>query len=355
MKKVVAYIVEDEDCPQFRYRVKNVQEALGASEKWEIRYYLKSKIDDLDLKNVSLIVIERQTDKDGKISREIRKAQGLGVKVLMDLDDLVFDYRDLKLVAETVGEKTILYWVGYFWGIRRIAKRVDGFICTNDFLARKLKRSFDKPVKVIRNSLNREQIEISEKYIKKKKVREIGEKKFAIGYFSGSPTHTKDFGLVEEELMRFLNEHEDAVLRVVGEMEFSHEMKRWIERGRVEVSSKVDYLRLQGLLARVDVNIAPLLINDFTNCKSELKFFEAGVVETTTIASPTYTFKKAISDGENGFLARPGEWYDKLEYLYKNPKQNREVALEAKKYATEHYIGAEFLKEVEEVYDYFAR
>ena len=108
-------------------------------------------------------------------------------------------------------------------------------------------------------------------------------------------------------------------------------------------------------MSKVDVNIAPLVINDFTNCKSELKFFEAAVVETTTIASPNYSFKKAITDGENGFLAKPGEWYDKLEYLYSHPKENRKVALKAKEYALKHYYGEKFLKEVEEAYDYFGK
>ena len=108
-------------------------------------------------------------------------------------------------------------------------------------------------------------------------------------------------------------------------------------------------------MAEVDVNIAPLVLNDFTNCKSELKFFEAAAVETTTIASPSYTFKRAIKDGENGFLAQPGEWYEKLEYLYKHPEENKKIAKRARKYALKHYYGKEFLKEVEAAYDYFAK
>ena len=273
-------------------------------------------------------------------------------KVLFDIDDLIFDYRDLKLIYNTTKEKSLFYWLGYIWGVRRIAKRVDGFLCTNEFLAGKLKRSFNKPVRVIPNSLNREQVELSKKLIKKKDKKQ---EKFVVGYFSGSPTHMKDFRMVEPELVKFLQSHEDVKLRVVGDMEFSNEMKKWIEKDRVEVLDKVDYLKLQELISGVDVNIAPLLINDFTNCKSELKFFEAGVVETTTIASPTYTFKKAIKDGKNGFLAKSGEWYDKLEYLYKHPEENKKIAKNAREYALKHYYGKEFLEEVEEAYDYFAK
>lgn len=349
MRRVI-YVVEDVEAAQFRYRVGNVFDALNDSGKWKAKYYLKKDVDRIDFDGVKIMVIERQTAKDSVILGLIKKARGCGVKVLFDLDDLVFDYGDLGLIRESVREKNWLYWVGYVWGIRRIAKRVDGFICTNEFLASKLKQSFGKPVKVIRNSLNKRQIEVSEKYLQDKKHNG-----FIIGYFSGSSTHIKDFGLVEPELIRFLENHDDARLRIVGYMKFSGLMKKLVKEGRVEIVAPVDYLKLQKLIAEADVNIAPLVINDFTNCKSELKFFEAAVVETATIASPTYPFKNAIKDGENGFLAQPGEWYDKLEYLYQNPKVNGRVALAARKYVLENYYGKEFLKEVEEAYEYFAK
>ena len=348
MKKVL-YVVEDTKSAQFRYRVKNVAEALGDSD-YEVEWVMKSELDGVDLDRYDLVVVLRQTDKDGVVGRFIDSAHEVSKKVLFDLDDLIFDYRDVPILMRSTNSKNVVYWVGYFWGVRRIAKKVDGFICTNKFLSGKLKRSFGKPVRVIRNSLNREQVEASEKCLGKKK-----HEGFVVGYFSGSPTHKRDFELVEPELIRFLEKHEDARLRVVGYMRFSERMKELISAGRVEEMDIVDYLELQKLISKADVNIAPLVINDFTNCKSELKFFEAGVVETTTIASPTYTFSKAITDGENGYLAQPGEWYDKLEYLYNNPEVNRKVAIVAHKYALKHYYGKEFLKEVEEAYECFAK
>ena len=353
-RKLVVSIIEDTKSAQFRYRVKNVAESVACGSDWQMKWFSKTELEKARklLQKASLLVIERQMAKDDTLIKFIEEAHTIGMKVLFDLDDLVFDYRKMLLLMKSTNSKNVFYWAGYFWGIRRIAKRVDGFICTNDYLARGLKRSFNKPVQVVRNSLNREQIEASDKIVKKKIKRE---KKFVVGYFSGSPTHVKDFRMVEPALVKFLKMHDDVMLKVVGDMDFSNEMKTWVERGRVEKSEKVDFLELQRLIAEVDINIAPLLINDFTNCKSELKFFEAAIVETTTIASPTYTFKRAISDGKNGFLAYPGEWYDKLEYLYKHPRENRKIALEAKKYTMKHYYGKEFLKEVEAAYDYFTK
>ena len=350
MKRVL-YLAEDKKSAQFRYRVKNVAEVLGKTNtKWDMEWMLKDDLTKLDLERFDLVVILRQTDKDGQIGQFIDLAHKVGKKVLFDLDDLIFDYRDLPLLMRSTNSRNIFYWVGYFWGIRRIARKVDGFLCTNDFLGKKLKRSFRKPYKVIPNSLNREQVEVSEKYLKEKK-----HEGFVVGYFSGSPTHVKDFQMVEPELVRFLNKYEGSLLRVVGYMEPSGQMQELVARGRVNFLDLVDYLKLQKLIAEVDVNIAPLVVNDFTNCKSELKFFEAAAVETTTIASPNYSFKKAIKDGENGFLAKSGEWFEKLEYLYEHTEENEKISKRARKYAMEHYYGKEFLRKVEAAYDYFAK
>lgn len=347
-KKVVLYVVEDTKSAQFRYRVKNVVEALRESDEWGARWILKSDFINTELSDVDLVVILRQTGKDGVVLDCIRKAKLAGIKVLFDLDDLIFDYKDLPILMSSTNSKNIFYWMGYMWGIRRIAKKVDGFIATNDFLADKLKRSFTKPCLVIPNSLNSEQIKVAEESLKNKK-----HDGFVIGYFSGSPTHTKDLRLVEPEIFNFLNMHEDVRFRIVGYVEPSPEMQKRIELKRVEIVRLVDYLEQIKMMAKVDVNIAPLVINDFTNCKSELKFFEAAVVETVTIASPTYTFKEAIVDGEDGFLAKPGEWYDKLEYVYNDVSKNREIAGNAKKYALENYYGEEFLRRIEEAYESF--
>lgn len=349
-KRLIIYVVEDEKAAQFRYRVHNVIETLGDSKKWEADYYLNNEIAEVRkrAKKASIVVIERQAAKDSRILDFIDEVKSKGTKVLFDLDDLIFDYRDLFLLMRSTNSRNIFYWIAYLWGVRRIAKRVDGFLCTNEFLGQKLKRSFKKPYKVIRNSLNKEQITISDKCIKEKKSG-----KFSIGYFSGSPTHVKDFQMVERELLRFLDECRDVELKVVGYMDFSDKMRELIKFGRVKEQGVVDYLELQKLMASVDVNLAPLVVNDFTNCKSDLKFFESAVVETVTIASPTYAFSKAIVDGENGFLAGPNEWYNKLKYTYEHRDENKKIAKYAREYAIEHYYGRKLLEEIEEAYDCF--
>lgn len=347
-KKTILYIVEDEKTAQFRYRVKNIVETLKNFSEWETKWIFTADIEKANLDEIDLIVILRQTGKDKKLLDLIELAKKRNIKTLFDLDDLIFDYKDLPSLMRGTNSKNVAYWVGYIYGIRKIAKKVDGFIATNDFLAGKLKRSFDRTVKVIPNSLNDAQVEVAEECLKNKKHDE-----FVIGYFSGSPTHTKDIKMVESEIFKFLDQHKDTKLKIVGFMEPSFEMKKRIEVGQVEILELMEYLEQLKTMSKVDVNIAPLVVNEFTNCKSELKFFEAAAVETTTIASPIYAFKKAISDGKTGFLVEPGKWYDKLEYLYNNPQENQKIAKAARKYALENYYGKKFVKEVEEAYRAF--
>ena len=86
----------------------------------------------------------------------------------------------------------------------------------------------------------------------------------------------------------------------------------------------------------MDVNIVPLVENEFTNCKSELKFFEASIVGTLTCAAPTFVYRKIIKDGKNGYICRRGEWYNTIKNLYENGISDA-VIEEAKKVSQSEY------------------
>ena len=151
-KRIVVYIIEGENDSQCRYRCNNLKVAFSRENSpWVVIWFYKGEFKKIEryLDAIDLVVILRQTEKKYTLLSIIDKLRSKNKRVLFDLDDLIFDYKDLGLVFDTVREKNIFYWLGYIWGIRRIAKKVDGFICTNEFLAGKLKRSFGKSVKVI--------------------------------------------------------------------------------------------------------------------------------------------------------------------------------------------------------------
>ncbi len=95
-------------------------------------------------------------------------------------------------------------------------------------------------------------------------------------------------------------------LLLVGYIDASTLLKRF--RPRVAKHGFQDFINLQRLFWSVEFSLVPLQHNIFTNSKSELKYFEAAVVGTQSIASPTYTYARAIRDGDNGYLAQAHEW-----------------------------------------------
>ena len=354
-KKIALYYDRELDISTFRYRCFNVMQATKKSKKWQAIFFVRNEIDVMRelIPECDLVVLGRQSRWDSTIEQIIGWARKQKKTVVLDIDDLVFDKKYLHSVMNNIGNLCNLdYWIPYFNDIHETGKRVDGYIVTNDFLGVKISETFGKDYRVIRNSLNDEQVAASTAYLRLKK--QLKATNFTIGYFGGTPTHVNDLEVAMPELLAFLDQYPEATLRIVGYMDFDQRVQRYLQEQRIVFCPFVDFRKLQRLMAEVDVNIAPLVVNTFTNCKSELKFFEAGVVETTTIASPTYTFSKAIEEGENGFLAWPGEWFDKLEFLYQHPEKNRRVAKRAREYALKHYYGKLFVKEVEETYDYFA-
>lgn len=126
------------------------------------------------------------------------------------------------------------------------------------------------------------------------------------------------------------------MLEVVGFMEFPPILQKHLNRKQVTFTPLVDFLTLQEKIADTDVNIVPLIENVFTNCKSELKFFEASIVGTITCATPTYVFRDNIQHEHTGFLCEEGEWYTMLEKIFKGTIDPAVIA-NAREYCLKKY------------------
>jgi hypothetical protein len=193
------------------------------------------------------------------------------------------------------------------------AKLCDGVITTNGFIAAQAKAfAPELQTLIIPNFLNRRQQEYSNNiYNQKLKFRYRRDGRVHIGYFSGTPTHSKDFQVVDEALA--------ATLRREPRHPAAH---RWFFnalyrtsrfKSKIEQRPLQDFVSLQRYIGEVETNIAPLHKSLFTDCKSELKFFEAAITGTITIASRCFSFENNIRSGENGYLASGHEWAKTVE------------------------------------------
>lgn len=359
-KKIAAMLYHHADTSTFRYRCYNVYQATLQSGTWQCVYFFMHELEVLKkaLPECTLLILAR-LKWEHAIDDLVRAAHERQIPVLFEIDDLVCNIRYLKLVTNTLnvhfgGAADYDFWFADFSRLQATASLADGFITTNDFLGNKLTERFGKAYQVIPNSLNEEQLKVSEACVQRKKLQN-SQKPFTIGYFSGTPSHINDFKMIYREIMQLLEEHSDMVLQVVGFMEFPEAMQPLIQRKRVVFTPLVDFLELQMLIAQVDVNIVPLVQNTFTNCKSELKFFEAAAVETVTVATPNYTYANSVEDTMTGFLCRPGQWYDRILYLYAHAEERQKMAAAARAYCLNRYAGKNFLQQIETAYDFFAK
>ena len=342
----VVWLCERPDTSTFRYRCLNpvatlATARLGIGAAWFERDdipALAREVPDLDV----LVICRYRYD--AEVARLVARARAAGARMIFDCDDLIFDIRHLHLVLDTLDQPTdaSLHWDKWFAEVGRIGATAwlcERGITTNGILAERLAETMGgAPVGVVPNYLAPDQEAASRRLLDAKRRRGFrGDSRVTVGYFSGTPTHNKDFAVAAPALARLLAADPGVDLRIGGFPPLNGPLAPFAER--IEVVPLQDYLNLQRVIAEVEVNIAPLQDNLFTNCKSELKFFEAAVVGTWTVATPTFAFRHAIRDGVTGRLARAHEWDAALAEAVSLVRDPARYALIAEAAAAEVYLA----------------
>ena len=341
-----AYFYETPDTSTFRYRVYNVARTLaaqppgGPSAAWFDRDELDRMDHVLELCDVLVLCRTRYSD---AIARLVARARALGRRVLFDSDDLVFDPAYAHLILDTLGADLgdMAVWDSWFAYVGRMAaafQLCDAAVVTNGSLAACARAAFadSRPALVVPNFLERRQQAVSDRvWAAKEASGWARDGRIHLGYFSGTPTHNRDFALVAASIARLMDEDRRIVLRVAGFLDPGPELAR--HGTRVERMPLQDHLNLQRLIGEVEVNLVPLQDNVFTNCKSELKWFEAAVVGALTVATPTRPYREAIAHGETGWLAASQHWDEVVREVVADVDARRGVATRARDVVRERY------------------
>lgn len=293
------------------------------------------------------------------VKKMIEKIKVQNKEIIFETDDLVFDSKYLEFMdyfklMNSFEKKLYENGVG-----GEILQDPYVKVCTSttDYLAEKLKE-YNKKVFIVPNKLSKRDIGIAEKILNKKKChsgldpesKEIlnpmptgrqevqdDNKIVKLGYFSGTISHNKDFAVITDALVAIMEKYPQVELFLVGPLDIENKLNKFKER--IKQLPYVSREKHFANIAKVDINLAPLeMENPFCQSKSELKFFEAGILKIPTIVSATETFQRAISDGIDGFVASDtAEWISKLEELILSSEMRSRMGLEARKKALEQY------------------
>lgn len=314
----VAYLYEKADSSTFRYRAYNMVQALAGHADIAAEYFFLDECNSLlaFASKIDILVLCR-VRYSHRVNELICHVKSRGGSVIFDCDDLVFNDSFAHFIADTLNQDLEHpgvwdHWYAYTGRLGATLRLCDRAIVTNEFLARKLREYHPVATSIVPNFLNFEQMQVSSA-IREEKVASGFKSNAAlhIGYFSGTPSHEKDYAVAEGAIERIMRAHPEVHLLVVGYLADRVFYKQFGDR--VQVFGLHDFVNLQRVMSLVEINIVPLQQNEFTNCKSELKYFEAAVVGTLTLATPIFSYAGAIADGQNGWLAKSYEWDEKLE------------------------------------------
>src|SRR5690606_11390901 len=142
-------------------------------------------------------------------------------------------------------------------------------------------------------------------------------------------THRRDFAEAEKAIVWLMDRYPGVRLLTVGHIDVSGTFGRFGPRhSHVPL---MPWQRLFALMAKVDINLAPLEKgNPFTECKSSIKYLEAALVGVPTVASAPPDFERVIEHGRNGLLVpdRDG-WRDALARLVEDPAEREAMGARA--------------------------
>jgi len=159
-----------------------------------------------------------------------------------------------------------------------------------------------------------------------------------LGYFSGSATHSTDFSVCAEPIAQILRKYPHTRLILAGRVQVPTLFEPLLDR--LQIFPYVPWRELPGLLLQADINLAPLeRRNVFTDCKSEVKYLEAGLLGIPTVASPVGGYAKAITNGQTGFLCdSTTEWEEVLSALIEQPAKRETVGQSARENVLSEHI-----------------
>ena len=345
--KYVLIVMEDRYSASVINRVYNLAEYLRL-EGWIVDIAkpidLLTKIFFLD--NYSVVLLQR-TMINKLFERLFEITQKLKIPTIYDCDDLVFD--PTHITSHRFDIKTpVQWWIEKSIKYKAVLEKCNYYLASTEYLST-IASNMGKKSFILRNGLDSEFIKNCGNY---KKLN--FDNRIVIGYMSGSASHNSDFALVSNAISELMQKYDNVYLKVIGMLELPEIFKSKVFRRRVQKVSLVNFYKLPKLMSNFDINIAPLEYGSpFIESKSELKYVYAGVLSVPTVASPSQSYKYAITEGYNGLLAsNEEEWHDKLEMLIKDELLMRSMGENAYNHVQRNYYPKVMAKTADEIFTY---
>lgn len=149
--------------------------------------------------------------------------------------------------------------------------------------------------------------------------------------WGGSKTHQGDFESKLVHVLKHCQKKYDAKIIWLG-----YRMVEVVGDALIPPTTMSDYL---DKLSRVnlDIALAPLSMNQFNTCKSNLKFLEYSSCQYPSILSEIAPYRDSVKHSETGYLVKKKEWDTYIEYLCENESERLRIGQAAYEYTKSNF------------------
>lgn len=348
-QKPTLLLIVEASLPQcFRYRVQQKIEQLQMLD-YEVAFVPWSAHDDAKKKlHFCHIVIFYRVPAFPTVVSLIKYAKQLRKIVLFDVDDLIFELDSLSEKVESFrgqlseAERSELLKGAVLY--HEAMSLCCYGIASTPALANRMNRVVGSGNSFVhRNAIDA----VITQYLKSHPPK-LSRDYLSIFYGSGTNTHDADFELVASALVQLLARHEHVRLTIIGYLKLPDSLTPYTDRiDRIKYLSIEPYFEF---LSQADINIAPLEAGIFADCKSEIKWLEAAMLEIPSVVTGTQTYLEVLEDGSDALIAyTPQDWFEKLDALVNSPELRHTIAQNAHAKAWRNYHPSTMAKNLKQI------
>ena len=303
-----------------RYRCYHLAEALQ-----ELGHLADvAPLEHVDLKQLDCydVVSVLRPQASRKLGRLIKHCKRLGIHLVADVDDLIFDEALAGISPSVINGQAAEAVIEHRF--RNNAHTLQDFdeitVSTKAIADAWQQMKNNVPVTVVANGLSKKWLHAADLNL----VHQGGKNddRFRITYLPGTHSHDRDFESVIDVMASTLKRHSIAELLIVGKLNFSQNK---IPEDRLIRASWMDYHYLPNVIASSDVTLAPLEDTPFTRAKSHIKFIESTAFDTPVICSPNEDITRHTTPGLL-VAETKSDWLAAIESLINKHTNNRELS-----------------------------
>lgn len=284
----------------------------------DVRVDCKTDVLYSDYFKTDLMVFQRLTT--NVMLEKMRAAKKLGIRVVYDLDDNVFEVPpEFKMPYDFFNQPDVMRTTLAF------IREVDAVTVSTLPLGKVVSKLTPRPSFVVENAIDLDRWRDAQ--IDRAVSKPLNPEKLVIGWMA-SESHLVDIGIVADALHRILDKYPNVEIHTVGSLTAEHFAKYGF-KDRLVFEPWAEINNLPFVLSSFDVAIAPLTDNTFNQCKSGIKWMQYSALGIPCVCSECPSFGGLVKSGLDGFLAKDDGWFEPLDQLLSSPELREKIGRKA--------------------------